>query len=268
MTAAFVQAAIAGLLLSPAGLWAAPGVCGPHVAAVYAYARFYYEDPQLGPSGIDKDMFDELARRSGCELRLVVESRVRIWDQMRRGSIQLTLSALPTPERREIAELVPYAQARYHVLMPRALAARVPSIAAFEADPSLRLLSVRGYAHGPVIDAWVQRMRAQGRMVEASEFTGAVRMLRAGRADALLALPGSWHGVMSAFEDPEGLVPLDVVPTERNPVALAMAQAMPEPDRQRLRRALQAMLADGSVHEILRRHLGDKGAKAAVYTGD
>lgn len=268
MTTPLVQAAIAALLLIPAGLWAAPGGCGPHVAAVYTYARFYYEDPQQGPSGIDKDMFDELARRSGCELRLVVESRVRIWDQMRRGVIQLTLSALPTPERREIAELVPYAQARYHVLMPRALAGRIRSIAAFDAEASLHLLSVRGYAHGPVIDAWVQRLRSQGRMVEATDFPGAVRMLRAGRADALLALPGSWHGVMNSFEDPEALVPLDVAPTERNPVTLAMTQAMPETDRQRLRRALQAMLADGSVQEILRRHLGDKGARAAAYSGD
>lgn len=266
MTGPPIRTLLAALALASTGLAAQP--CGPHTAAVYPYARFYYEDAQLGASGIDKDMFDELARRSGCQLRVVVESRVRIWDQMRRGVIQLTLSALPTPERREIAELVPYAQARYHVLMHRALMARVRSIAAFDADLSLRLLSVRGYAHGPVIDAWVQRLRAQGRMVEASDFSGAVRMLRAGRADALLALPGSWHGVMSAFDDPEELGPLDVVPTERNPVALAMARAMPDADRQRLRRALQAMLADGSVQEILRRHLGEKGARAAAYAGD
>jgi polar amino acid transport system substrate-binding protein len=155
---------IAGLLLASMGVTAQ--ACGPYTAALYPYARFYYEDPQTGPAGIDKDMFDELARRSGCQLRLVVESRVRIWDQMRRGVVQLTLSALISPARREIAELVPYAQGRYQVLMRRELAARAPSIAAFEADSKLRLLDVRGYAHGPTIDAWVLRMRNQGRLVE------------------------------------------------------------------------------------------------------
>lgn len=259
-------ALFAGLLLASTGLAAQP--CGPHTAALYPYARFYFEDPDRGPGGIDKDMFDELARRSGCQLRLVVESRVRIWDQMRRGVVQLTLSALPSPERRAIAELVPYAQARYQVLMRRELAARVPSIAAFEADPQLRLLDVRGYAHGPTIDAWVLRMRGQGRLVEAGDFKTAARMLRAGRADALLSLPSGWGIAAAAFDNPDDLVIVDVTPNERNPVALAMAHAMPEADRARLRRALQAMLAEGSVHEILRRHLGDKGANAAIYAGD
>ena len=245
-----------------------PARCGPHVAALYPYARFYYEDPQTGAAGIDKDMFDELARRSGCQLRLVVESRVRIWDQMRRGGVQLTLSALTSPERREIAEMVPYAQGRYQVLMRRELASRVRSIAAFEADAQLRLLDVKGYAHGPTIDAWVQRMRSQGRLVETGDFSTAARMLRAGRADGLLALPSGWGIAMAAFDDPDELVPVDVTPNERNAVALAMAYAMPEADRLRLRRALQAMLADGTVHQILRRHLGEKGAKAAAYTGD
>ena len=242
--------------------------CGPYTAALYPYARFYYEDPQTGPAGIDKDMFDELARRSGCQLRLVVESRVRIWDQMRRGVVQLTLSALTSPERREIAEMVPYAQGRYQVLMRRELAARASTIAAFEADPKLRLLDVRGYAHGPTIDAWVLRMRRQGRLVETGDFASAARMLRAGRADALLALPSGWGIAMAAFDDPGELVPVDVTPNERNPVALAMVKTLPEADRQRLRRALQAMLAEGNVHEILKRHLGDKGARAAAYTGD
>lgn len=266
MTAAPTRPLLAGLLLASSAL--ADPACGPHTAALYPYARFYYEDPERGPSGIDKDMFDELAARSGCRLHLVVESRVRIWEQMRRGVVQLTLSALMTPERREIAELVPYAQGRYQVLMRRELAARVNSIAAFEADTRLRLLDVRGYAHGPTIDAWVQRMRSQGRLVEAGDFKAAARMLRAGRADALLALPSGWGIAMAAFDNPDEIVPVDVTPHERNPVALALSLTMPEADRQRLRRALQAMVADGTLHEILRRHLGEKGARAAAYTGE
>lgn len=266
MNGAPIRTLLAGLLLASTGL--AAQACGPYTAALYPYARFYYEDPRTGPAGIDKDMFEELARRSGCQLRTVVESRVRIWDQMRRGRVQLTLSALVSPERSQIAELVPYAQGRYQVLMRRELAARVSSIAAFEANPRLKLLDVRGYVHGPTIDAWVQRMRNQGRLVETGDFKTAARMLRAGRADALLALPSSWGIAMAAFDDPDELVAVDVTPNERHAVALALLRSMPEADRQRLRSALQAMLTDGNVHEILRRHLGDKGARAAAYTGE
>jgi polar amino acid transport system substrate-binding protein len=257
---------VAGLLLAPAGVQAQ--ACGPHVAALYPYGRFYYEDPEHGPSGMDKDMFEELSRRSGCELRQVVESRVRIWDQMRRGVTQMTLSALSSPDRREVAEFAFYAQARYQALMRRELATRVRSIAAFEADPSLRLLTVRAYAHGPLIDAWVQRMRAQGRLIETGDYQTALRMMRAGRADALLALPSGWRATPTAFDEENDLVPVDVAPSERNLVGLALSKAMPEADRLRLRHAMQAMVADGSVLEILRRHLGDKAAREAIYTGD
>lgn len=266
MNPASIPSLLAGLMLASTGL--AAQACGPYKAALYPYARFYYEDPKTGPAGIDKEMFEELARRSGCELRTVVESRIRIWDQMRRGGVQMTLSALTSPERLEIAEMVPYAQGRYQVLMRRELAARIGSIAAFEADPRLKLLDVRGYVHGPTIDAWVARMRSQGRLVETGDFKTAARMLKAGRADALLALPSGWGIAQSAFDDPDELVPVDVTPNERNAVALAMLHSMPEADRQRLRRALQSMLADGTVHEILKRHLGEKGAKAAAYSGD
>jgi polar amino acid transport system substrate-binding protein len=267
MPAAATWTLLAGLLLAPGGLLAQG--CGPHVAALYPYARFYYEDPAHRPSGMDKDMFDKLARRSGCTLRQVVESRVRIWDQMRRGVAQLTLSALSTPERREVAEFVFYAQGRYQALMRRELAARVRSIAAFEASPGLRLLTVRAYAHGPQIDAWVQRMRAQGRLLETGDFKTALRMMRAGRADALLVLPSGWHGAAAeAFDEDGDLVSVDVAPGERNLIGLALALGMPEADRLRLRHAMQAMLADGTVLEIMRRHLGDKAAREVFYSGD
>lgn len=255
---------LAGLLLAPAGLLAQP--CGPHVAALYPYARFYYEDPVQGPGGMDKDMFEELARRSGCTLHQVVESRARTWERMRRGQVQMTLSALSTPERREVAEFSFYAQARYQALMRRELAARVHSIADFEADASLRLLTVRAYAHGPQIDAWVRRARAQGRLLEVGDFETATRMIHAGRADALLALPIGWRSSGPRFEEESGLVAVDIAPGEQNPFGLALARAMPEADRQRLRQALQAMLADGSVLRILRRHLGDRMAREALYT--
>lgn len=242
--------------------------CGPHVAALYPYAPFFQDDPQRGPTGIDKDMFDQLAQRSGCELRLVVESRVRIWDQMRAGAVALTLSAVPTPERREFAEIIPYAQGRYHLMLRHDLAARVRSLAAFEADASLRLLAVKGYAHGPTLDAALRRLRAQGRLIEVADFPAVLRMARAGRADALLALPSGWAQIEPTERGSANWVALDVAPSDRSLAGMALSLQMPEADRQRLRRALQSMQADGSLMAILRRHLGNAAAAAAAYAGD
>ncbi|PZP33353.1 MAG: hypothetical protein DI603_08250 [Roseateles depolymerans] len=236
-------------------------------AVAYPTPPYYVESAQ-GATGTDKDMFDELARRTGCALKLSADSRVRIWEQIRRGTPQMTLSAIPTPRRREVAEFVPYAQGHYYVLASRAAADKARTMAAFEADPSLRLLVIKGYSYGPTLDAWVQRLRGQGRIEEAGDFRAVVRMLRVRRADALLALPTAWSQVHEAFDESEAPVPLDYTPNERHVVALAMALSIPEPERQRTRQALQAMMADGTLHAILRRHVGEKAARAATYTGE
>jgi polar amino acid transport system substrate-binding protein len=121
--------ALAAALFGPAAKAAppapAPAPCGPYKLAFYAYGLLYFTDAQGRPAGIDKDIVDELARRTGCVFEPVVESRVRIWDQLQRGAIQITLSGNPTPAREAFAEFVPYAQSRYFVLMWREAAARI-----------------------------------------------------------------------------------------------------------------------------------------------
>ncbi len=251
-----------------ASVAAAEPPCGPHVAALYPYAPFFREAPDQRWEGIDKDMFDELARRSGCELRLVVESRVRIWEQMRTGVVSLTLSAVPTPERRAFAEFVPYAQGRYHLMLRRDVAARVRSLAAFEADPTLHLLAVKGYVHGATLDAALKRLRAQDRVHEVADFPTLLRMARAGRAQAMLALPPSWAEIEAHFDAGEAWTPLDVAPQDRSLAGLAMTLRMPEGDRQRLRRALQSMLADGTVRAITRRYMSEAAARAVTISDE
>jgi len=241
--------------------------CGPVEAVLYPIAPYYIANAQ-GGTGIDKDMFDEIARRSGCLLSYATDSRLRFWEQMRRGRPLVTLSTIATPERRALAEFVPYAHGHYYVMLRPGLGERLPGMAAFDADPHLRLLVIRGHAHGAALDAWVHELRTLGRVVEATDFKAAARMLRAGRGDALLALPMNWNEVYTAFEGADKPTTLDYTPGERPLAGLAMALTVPEPVRLRLRRALQSMVADGTVQQILRRHLGEPAARAATYAGE
>lgn len=243
-----------------------PSGCGPHVAGLYIYSPFYEEEPEK--RGLDLDMLQELERRSGCSLRSVVESRLRIWDQMRRGVLQLTLSSVITPERREVAEILPYLQARFQLVLQGSATAGVSSIADFDARPGLRLMGVRGYAYGPTFGAWAQRLRQQGRLVEASDFHGAVRMFRAGRADGLIVAPSALPDVQAAYTGSTPPRVLDPAPNERLLVGLALSLAMPEADRQRLRQALAAMRQDGTLQTLVSRHFGEHGARLMLLRGE
>jgi len=251
--------------------WTAAAVasprCGPHVVALYPYGPFLRETAERGKwEGIDHDLLEELRRRSGCELHMVVESRVRTWEQMRAGVVDLTLSAVPTPERRSFAEFVPYAQSRYYLMLRPDVARRVRSLADFEADAALRLLTVKSYAYGPTLDALVQRLRSQQRLEEVADFTAVLRMAKAGRAHALMSLPIGWIDVDAALAPGETWRPLDVAPGDRVLGSLAMNLSMPAADRRRLREAMLSMRADGGVQAILRRHVGEAAAREASYS--
>ncbi len=254
-----------GLALSLV-LAASAGACGPYKLGYYAYGRLYFTDPQGEPAGIDVDVVKELARRTGCVFEPVLESRVRIWDQLQRGQLALTVSGSPTPEREAYAEFAPYAQARYFVLMRRERAAQVPSMAAFRADENLRVAVVKGYKHGVTLDAWLAALRLQGRVSEAGDFAAVVRLMQNGRVDAILALPEAWPDARHAFYDPSDLSTLDWGPRDRAVGALVMSRSLvSEPDRRRLRVAVAAMLRDGSVLRILRKYMPEDAARAAVY---
>ncbi|MFY7864122.1 MAG: hypothetical protein ACOVRJ_04700, partial [Roseateles sp.] len=72
------------LLASLLCIWpAAKAVaCGPYTLAYYELGALYYRDADGRFAGIDKDVVEELSRRSGCSFKTVRESRVRIWDQL------------------------------------------------------------------------------------------------------------------------------------------------------------------------------------------
>jgi len=253
--------------------WAGPAAatepatrCGPHVAGLYVYSPFYEEEPER--RGLDLDMLRELERRSGCALRSVVESRLRIWDQMRRGVLQLTLSSVITPERREVAEIHPYLQARFQLMLQGSATAGVATLADFEARPGLHLLSVRGYAYGPTFTPWVQRLRQQGRLVEASDFQTAVRMFRAGRADGLILAPSAIPEVQAAYRGGTPPHVIDPAPHERLLVGMALSLTLPEGDRQRLRQALASMRQDGTLQALVTRHFGEYGVRMMLPRGE
>lgn len=240
--------------------------CGPHVAGLYVYSPFYEEVPER--RGLDLDMLQELERRSGCALRSVVESRLRIWDQMRRGVLQLTLSSVITPERREVAEIHPYLQARFQLLLQGRAMTGVSTLADFEATPDLHLLGVRGYAYGPSFGPLVQRLRLQGRLVEASDFQTATRMFRAGRAEGLILAPSAIPEVLEAYRGIPLPRVIDPTPHERLLVGMAMSLTMPESDRQRLTQALAAMRQDGTLQTLVMRHFGEYGARMMLPRGE
>ncbi len=247
---------LASLLLPVAAL-----ACGPYRVAFYEYAVLYHRDADGQYRGIDKDVVDELARRSGCRFETRLESRARTWSLLATDGVDITVSAVMNAERARIAELLPYIQSRRVVLLRDR---SVPSTAeAFLQDENRRLLKVRAARDGPRMEALLARLQERGRVLEAPDQPSAVRAFKAGRADALVV--GVAGLAWLRQQDPELQAYETAVwtPAERVVGALALSrERVSEADRERLREALLAMRRDGSLDAIVRRHAGDKLAAA------
>lgn len=234
--------------------------CGPYEVAFYEFGPLYYRNAKGEPAGIDKDLVDELAQRSGCVLKGYLDSRPRIWERLSRGELDITVSGIETPERGQQAEFVPYLRTRNVVLMRKALAQLIGSPEAFLAAPQLTVVVVKRFSHGPYFDRWLDELRGLRRVHEAADFETALRVFRAGRVDLMLSHP------ITLPRDPEwmrDIERLDWAPQREQLLAsLVMSRSrVSAADRSRLRETLLAMLRDGVVDTILQRHLEPQSAR-------
>lgn len=239
--------------------------CGPYDLAFYEHGVLYYRDAKGSYAGIDLDIVDELAKRSGCRFNTVLESRVRIWDQLARNSLDISVSGIPSPEREQHSEFLLYMRTRNFALLRREVAAKLSTPEAFLADPNRSVVVVKSFKHGPGFDAWLDKLRAQQRVTEVPDFDAAVRVFKLGRADAMLALPTSWPLILRREGLQDQVSVMDWAPNDRINAGLVVSrQRVPEADRQRMRQALNSMHSDGTLEAIFKRHVEPAIAKAML----
>ena len=257
-----ITAILVGLLLSDAAAIAAPA-CGPYMVGLFEYGVVYYRGDDGRYQGVDADLVADLAKRSGCTLNTVLESRARIWSQLADGRLDLTTSAVPTVERERYLEFVPYLRSRAFVWLRRELAGTLPTPEAFLKDPERRLLVLRGITFSAQLTQWIEQLRARHRLIEAADQPAALRAIKAGRVDAMLV--GATTLSLSRKRDPalDEFIAQDWAPQDRVLIGLALSrEKVSLADRARLRRAMDAMVQDGGLDAILRRHLDEASLRA------
>ncbi|MBH9553795.1 substrate-binding periplasmic protein [Inhella gelatinilytica] len=235
--------------------------CGPFSLGFYELGLLYYRSGQGPAQGIDLDVIEALKARSGCAFEPVLESRVRIWSRLAAGQLDVSVSGIATPERERFAEFMPYFSTRNFLVGRREAVAAGLDPSGFLARPELQVAVVKSFKHGPLYDEWLERLRSQGRVVEAADFDTVVRLFVGKRVDAFLALPTSWALVIRRHNLEDQVQVLDWAPQERIVHGLIVSKlTVSEPDRRRLRNALHSLHTDGSIERILRYHMGSEWA--------
>jgi polar amino acid transport system substrate-binding protein len=241
---------------------AAQPVCGPYEVTLYEFGSLYYRDTRGQRVGIDPELLQEVARRTGCVFHTRLDSRVRTWALMAANRLDMTVSGVPTPERLLFAEFVPYLSTRNYLIVRKELAARIDSLQAFDADAALRIAVVKSFRHGATLDRWLERLRAAGRVDEYPDAEVVARVFAVGRADAFLAQPVTWTPLLERNAMAGKVQMLDLAPGDTIVGGLVLSRVRVRPaDVERMRAAVAAMRADGSLEAIMARHVGAKVAR-------
>lgn len=215
--------------------------------------------------GIDKDLVDALQQRSGCSFAAAVQPRARTWLELERGNLDMTASALSTPEREKFAWFTDYFVDRNSLLLRTEVSTSIQSLADLVNDNRIRMGVVRGFAHGAELNGYVEKLRNLGRLEEVEDQEALYRMLSVRRFDAVFGYPYVYVQYLgkNQLADKVRVVELAMLSTTRNYLALSR-KAFTQAQAQRWQELLNTMRADGSLQAIFQKHLGAAEARAML----
>ncbi|WP_028451746.1 substrate-binding periplasmic protein [Chitinilyticum aquatile] len=221
--------------------------------------------------GIDRDVIEELGRRSGCKLDIRVMPRAQIWQDLASGALMISVSALYTPERARVVLYSPaYTQTKNVVILPRQIGQQVSGPAAFIANPAWRWGVVRSYRHGDEQDALIATLRAQGRVDEAQNIEELFAWLASGKIQGLFAQPVAYALYLNEQPVPGDFVARDWMPADRGVTGHLVFSRKHFNEREVADWSLLLMQIrhDGTLEQIYRRYLPQAEARRLLPRGD
>ena len=220
----------------------------PIVFGLYEFGGFY-----RAGAGLDKDVAELLAARSGCRFEYKVMMRGRIWQEMQAGRMDMTLSAIATAERRVFAHAIPYLWMKNMIILNKDVSPGIRSPADFIASPNLRLGVARGHFPGRPFDAFVAQLRNIARIDEIDSTEQLYAMFKAGRFQAVLGT----QLVYSQYLRDEQVRIEDWAPSLSREAAnlLISKKHFSADDARRWGLLMKEMQADGSVQRMVRRYV-------------
>ena len=201
--------------------------------------------------GIDKEIADEMARRSGCHITLTVLPRARIWQLVESGALDFTLSGIADAQRDRFAAFAWYVSNKYYLLVRRD--ADVRSVSEFRRKRGLRLGLIRSFRYGPLANEFVDAVASEDRIAYAGSLEPLYTILLEDGIQGMLIEPFDFPVIAGAqlkaqtrileFGDPA--VPHGLVMSRRS-LAPAQLQAWGE--------IIQSMRADGTMLRIFAKY--------------
>jgi len=165
-----------------------PGCSRPILVAASPMGRSMIISTDGKVSGLTHDAFNLIAKDTGCTFEYVVVPRARAFLMLNDGEVDIVPEAIQTPARDAVARFVELGKVSPMLI---SLTKNTVDVASMNEliDSSLNLVTIIGQDYGPEYRALLSNPKMQGRIVKTVAPENAVKMLLAGRTDALLMSP-------------------------------------------------------------------------------
>lgn len=240
--------------------------CPPHPIRV-AYFEFGVmfnseRGDKLG-SGIDRDLVAELEKRSGCRFAASVMTRARMWSETQAGRLDLTLSAIKTPERQALAWMFPYVQMKSVMLLSPRLPAESRTQEGFIANPHAAFGIVRDFRHAPRYEAIIRQMYLSERLQETTDTADLIRRLKSAAIMAAVSNTVVYPRYIDNGEIPGEIIVADWGPEDPPLIAHLMfaKQTFSAAESRKWQALLKSIRRDGTLLAIAERYLDREAAR-------
>jgi len=236
-----------------------PDCARPLSLALHDHGLLYSADTS---SGIDKEITDELIRRSGCRIHVQLLPRARIWQLIESGALDFSLSGISTRERDKFAAFAWYFSNKYYLLVRRD--AQVAKLDDFERNKALQLGVIRGFRYSDSANRLVDGLAGQQRLTQSSSGLNALfSALMAGQLHGMIIEPFDYPTLDSArIREQTSIIEFG---DKAVPHGLIMSRASLS-DEQRVTWAglIAAMRRDGTMLRIFEKFFKPDLARAMV----
>lgn len=176
-------------LLAALPAWGAQSPCPPLTRIGLSDVGYSSVRSDKGFEGIAVELFQEVARRTGCKIEFAWYPRGRLFVELEAGRVDLAPGSVRSAARDVIARFIPYTYTQFELVLSTRLPGRFNSLADFVARSKGKLNITRGVPHGAAIEALIGTLERQGRLEVVSDYETVFNKIGAGRADGTLATP-------------------------------------------------------------------------------
>ena len=227
---------------------AGPDCSRPMTLALHDHGLLY--SVETG-AGIDKDVSDELIRRSACKISVSVMPRARIWQLIESGALDFSLSGITNEEREKFASFAWYFSNKYYLLVRKDTG--VDKLADFDSAPVLKLGVIRGFRYGTNANRFADKLDKERRVSYSTGLEPLYKILVMNRIQGMIIEPFDYPALeVNKIKELTTILEFDD-PSVRHGLIMSKKAIAPE-EQEKWRTLVNAMRSDGTMLRIFEKY--------------